>query len=84
MDVKKFVNQPEEPGTLRPRICPLCGTLLSPDDYLVAALSEEIQGIKRQAHIYGCTYCYATDGVNLNSGAEAGAAKDRELTKMEP
>ena len=89
VDVKKYVNQPEEPGLPRPRICPLCGTVLSHEDYLVAAISEQIEGLKRQAHIYGCPYCFETDGVNLNAGAKNNEHSelkkpDRELTKMEP
>jgi len=53
-------------GPERPRICPVCGTLLTIDEYLIAAIAPEVgQGQKRQAHIYGCPHCYITGGVNL-------------------
>ncbi len=60
----------------RPRICPVCGTLLSKEDYLIAALEPETAGGgKRQAHIYGCPYCYTTGGVNLSK--KGGMSLDR-------
>lgn len=65
-----------QPGETRPRICPVCGTLLDQTDFLYAALEPENgQNKKRQAHIYGCRFCYATDGVNLNQ---------KELSHIEP
>ncbi len=59
-----------EPDRPRPRICPLCGTLLNQDEYLMASIEPERPGRKRQAHIYGCRYCFATEGVNLAAGSE--------------
>lgn len=56
-----------EPNVPRPRICPVCGTVLGQEDYLFAALEPEPSTQrKRQAHIYGCRFCVATDGVNLS------------------
>ena len=70
LDAKKvFQMKTDRP---RPRICPVCGTLLNQDEYLIAAIEPEREGQKRQAHIYGCKYCFTTDGVNL------------QLTRMEP
>jgi hypothetical protein len=37
----------------------LVGTLLKKDEYLYASISEYTNSEgKRQAHIYGCKYCY--------------------------
>ncbi|MDH5657364.1 MAG: hypothetical protein OEZ34_15740 [Spirochaetia bacterium] len=70
LDAKKvFQMKSDRP---RPRICPVCGTLLNQDEYLLASIEPEKEGQKRQAHIYGCKYCFTTDGVNL------------QLSKMEP
>ena len=52
----------------RPRICPVCGTLLNQEEYLIASIEPEREGQKRQAHIYGCKYCFTTDGVNIQYG----------------
>jgi cytidyltransferase-like protein len=50
----------------RPRICPVCGTPLSQDEYLIAAIFPDLgPNQKRQAHIYGCRHCYVSGGVNL-------------------
>lgn len=50
----------------RPRICPVCGTPLSQDEYLIAAIFPDPgPNQKRQAHIYGCRHCYVSGGVNL-------------------
>lgn len=66
---KVFRMDKEKP---RPRICPVCGTMLDQTEYLIASIEPEIKGQKRQAHIYGCRHCFATDGVNL------------KLSKLEP
>lgn len=72
----KLLNKSINRAQARPRICPLCGTLLSKEDYLLAALAPEPNGGgKRQAQIYGCRYCYETDGVNIRGS---------ELLEMEP
>lgn len=50
------------------RICPVCRTGLSQDEYLICALEERSDrqpGKKRQVQIYGCVHCFATDGVNM-------------------
>lgn len=60
----------------RPRICPMCGTLLSQMDYLIAAIEPESDpNRKRQAQIYGCPYCFASGGVNLSA---------QKMEKIEP
>ncbi len=59
-------NQTKKPEK-RLRICPICGTILSQKDYLIAAFEpQKNPNIKRQVHIYGCVYCFTTDGVNKN------------------
>jgi hypothetical protein len=70
----------EHPEILRPRICPLCGTMLEQNEYLLAALEPENpqrKGQKRQAQIYGCPYCVTTDGVNKTK------APERELSELD-
>ncbi len=48
------------------RICPVCRTGLTPDEYLICAMDpDKADGRKRQVHIYGCNHCFITDGVNL-------------------
>ncbi len=55
-----------KPDVQRPRICPVCGTVLSQEDYLFAAMEPEPStNRKRQVQIYGCPFCYDSDGVNL-------------------
>ncbi|MBE7440091.1 MAG: hypothetical protein HS115_16690 [Spirochaetales bacterium] len=55
----------ENPALPRPRICPLCGTMLEQHEYLLAAIEPEVMSNrKRQAQIYGCPYCITNDGVN--------------------
>ncbi|MFN3605226.1 MAG: hypothetical protein ACK4UJ_11015 [Leptonema sp. (in: bacteria)] len=50
----------------RLRICPICGTILSEKEYLIAAFEPlEHPQKKRKVQIYGCIYCFTTDGVNL-------------------
>lgn len=74
LDAKKVLKMPA--GEQRPRICPVCGTLLGPQDYLIAALEPEPKTErKRQAHIYGCPFCFETGGVNINR---------RQLSHIEP
>jgi hypothetical protein len=62
-----YRNQKKTSGPL-PRICPVCGSVLSQTEYLLAAIEEPREGRKRQAQIYGCPHCFITDGVNLNLG----------------
>lgn len=65
LDAKRVLRM--EAGPTRPRICPVCGTLLAQTDYLYAALEPEPKTErKRQAHIYGCPYCLDQDGVVRN------------------
>lgn len=48
------------------RICPVCRTPLTPDEYLLCAMDRENkEARKRQVHIYGCPHCFITDGVNV-------------------
>ncbi len=75
VNARRWMEHATKPGELRPRICPLCGTVLSQEDYLIAAIGEDHGVGKRQAHIYGCRFCFASDGVNTRVG---------ELTRMEP
>lgn len=63
LDASRVLRMPAQD---RPRICPVCGTVLGPQDYLMAAIFPDPgPQKKRQAHIYGCVHCYATEGVNL-------------------
>jgi hypothetical protein len=63
LDAAKVLRMPAQN---RPRICPVCGTLLGPEDYLMASIFPDPgPDRKRQAHIYGCVHCFATEGVNL-------------------
>lgn len=74
LDAKKVLKMP--PGELRPRTCPVCGTMLGPKDYLIAALEPEPKTErKRQAHIYGCPFCFESGGVNTTR---------RQLSHIEP
>ncbi|MCB1139211.1 MAG: hypothetical protein KDK23_10670 [Leptospiraceae bacterium] len=74
LDAKRVLKM--EPGPQRPRICPVCGTLLGQTDYLFAALEPEPKTErKRQAHIYGCPYCLDQDGV---------VRKKKSTTEIEP
>lgn len=64
LDAGKVLRMPPQN---RPRICPVCGTLLAPSDYLLASIFPDPgPERKRQAHIYGCVHCCATEGVNLS------------------
>lgn len=75
LDSRKVMQM--APGEKRPRICPVCGTMLSQADYLIAALEPEPRTERRrQAHIYGCPYCLENGGVNLH--------RERQLTRLEP
>ncbi len=50
----------------RLRICPICGTILSEKEYLIAAFEAQKDPTqKRKVQIYGCIYCFTTNGVNL-------------------
>ena len=63
LDASRVMRMPSQD---RPRICPVCGTVLGPQDYLMASIFPDPgPDKKRQAHIYGCVHCYATEGVNL-------------------
>jgi hypothetical protein len=65
-DPKKIYNKNWDPNVPRPRVCPACGTLLRKEEYLYASISERVNSEgKRQAHIYGCKYCYLGE---VNSG----------------
>ena len=77
VNVKKMLKAAAQDTNFpRPRICPVCGTVLAQHEYLTAALEPEpTGGGKRQAQIYGCRYCYLTEGVNL---------KSQELSQIEP
>jgi len=78
LDNGKVLRQTEESGP-RPRICPVCGTMLSQEDYLIAAMEPDPgAGKKRRAQIYGCPFCYTTGGVNLHQN------KELEMEKIEP
>ncbi|PJE01251.1 MAG: hypothetical protein CK427_11505 [Leptospira sp.] len=58
-DPRKIYNKNWDPKVPRPRVCPACGTLLKKEEYLYASISEHVNSEgKRQAHIYGCKYCY--------------------------
>ena len=49
------------------RICPVCRTGLTQDEYLLCAMQPDPgNGAKRQVHIYGCPHCFLSDGVNIN------------------
>ena len=51
------------------RICPVCRTGLTTEEYLICAMEPEDGSAnrrKRQVQIYGCVHCFATDGVNMN------------------
>ncbi|MBX7058665.1 MAG: hypothetical protein K1X75_11425 [Leptospirales bacterium] len=49
------------------RICPVCKTGLTREEYLICAMdAERGASQKRQVHIYGCPHCFLTDGVNLS------------------
>jgi len=66
----------ENPPLPRPRICPLCGTMLEQHEYLLAALEPEPVGNrKRQAQIYGCPYCITNDGVSKS--------RSKQLTELD-
>jgi transposase len=58
-DPRKVYSKSWNPEIPRPRVCPSCGMLLKKDEYLYASISDfkNSEG-KRQAHIYGCKYCY--------------------------
>jgi len=58
-----------KPDVQRPRICPVCGTMLSQEHFLYAAMEPEPStNRKRQVQIYGCPFCYDSDGVNTHTG----------------
>lgn len=65
LNARRVFEAEPEPDRPRPRICPICGTLLDQTEYLMASIEPERPGRKRQAHIYGCRYCFTTEGVNL-------------------
>lgn len=59
MDPRKVYGKNWDPNLPKPRICPVCGKFLNKDEYLYASILEPASpGQKRQAHIYGCRYCY--------------------------
>ena len=51
------------------RICPLCQSELSKDEFLYCAMSPENKSNNntlRQVQIYGCKYCYGDKNFKLN------------------
>lgn len=49
------------------RICPVCRTGLTQEEYLLCAMQPDPgDGSRRQVHIYGCPHCYLSDGVNTS------------------
>lgn len=76
IDPKKIYNKNWDPNLPRPKVCPACGTLLKKEEYLFAAISEykNMEG-KRQAHIYGCKYCYLGE---IHSEGIAGEPREIE------
>lgn len=59
IDPKKIYGKSWERGVVRPRVCPMCGTILSQHEYLFASILPEMMANgKKQAHIYGCKYCF--------------------------
>lgn len=58
-DPRKVYSKEWNPNLPRPRICPMCGAMLSKNEFLYAAISAytNFEG-KKQAQIYGCKYCY--------------------------
>ncbi len=75
LDAGKVLRNNSDTGQPRPRICPVCGTLLDQSEYLLASIEPGDDNRKRQAHIYGCKYCFTTSGVNLNK---------EKITSIEP
>lgn len=70
VDPKKVYSNKWDPKVPRPRICPACGISLKKDEFLYAAISEYTNSEgKRQAHIYGCKYCYL--GETHSSGIDS-------------
>ena len=58
-DPRKVYSKDWNPDVPRPRLCPVCGTMLRKDEFLYAAISSKINSEgKKQAQIYGCKYCY--------------------------
>jgi hypothetical protein len=54
------------PAAPQRRICPVCRTGLTQEEYLICAMDSDLgENRKRQVHIYGCRHCFLTDGVNL-------------------
>ncbi|MCS7204214.1 MAG: hypothetical protein NZ853_00790 [Leptospiraceae bacterium] len=61
---KTLKENQQKPTEKRLRICPICGTILNKNDYLIAAFEPiDDPRKKRKVHIYGCPYCLASDGV---------------------
>ncbi|MBI3394784.1 MAG: hypothetical protein HY042_03005 [Spirochaetia bacterium] len=57
LDPRKVYARKE--GDIPMRVCPVCGAVLTQEEYLIAALGPEVpEGHKRQAQIYGCPHCY--------------------------
>ncbi|WP_411823946.1 hypothetical protein [Leptospira sp. 'Mane'] len=67
-DPKKVYSKDWNPDVPRPRLCPVCGTMLRKDEFLYAAISSHINSEgKKQAQIYGCKYCYLQMDQDSNS-----------------
>lgn len=77
VDPKKVYSNKWDPNVPRPRICPACGISLGKEEYLYAAISEykNSEG-KRQAHIYGCKYCYLGEVHSQGIQKEPGEVTD--------
>ena len=58
-DPRKVFNEKWDKNIPRPRICPVCGVYLKKHEFLYASISDPVGNeTKKQAHIYGCRYCY--------------------------
>jgi hypothetical protein len=75
LDPKKVFNRSWD--TPKPRICPMCGSFLNQDEYLFASISPPVAGGKKQAHIYGCRYCFV--GVSRVSEQTESIAEIKEF-----
>ncbi|PJZ68353.1 hypothetical protein CH373_17490 [Leptospira perolatii] len=75
-DPRKVYGGNWDPNLPRPRICPVCGKYLDKHEYLYATVFEPPSpGIKRQARIYGCRYCYL--GLDENSSKKEESSQEK-------
>lgn len=76
-DPRKVFNEKWDKNIPRPRICPVCGAYLKKHEFLYASIREPIGNeIKKQAHIYGCRFCYL--GLNSEDIKSFSATKPEE------